>query len=1708
MVRHRRFCLDWSVFSALILLTTCIFGISSLASGQSTTSNTRPASPATSSFAGAAGAGDSQVVPTTGHAAYFAASPSSGQRSNRVQASGQYSSSYAGAASQTTSARSGVKSSGGKLRQDGQSPSYSLGLSFSGLGNGFPGYTVSAPNPDTNIAVGDTEVVQWVNTSYADFNKSTGAIIPVNGLNFTPGNTIWQDLMPGSACATNNDGSPIVEWDTAAHRWLMTQNVFVAPYAVCVAISQTATFSDNLWYAYEFSVPGNGWPDYPKWGAWPTGYFQAMNNLGPNGSGFVGAQVCGYDRTKMINGDSTAEQICFQLTGTDSSLLPADLDSPSTLPPAAQDEFFIGSVGANDDNSHLSVYSMHINDWATGNATITGGGNSQLIPISTFTPACAGSYSGNCVPQESVPNLLQSLGDRLMYRFAYYSDNGTFDPITATQLSVFQQGTLAPDTNWRWMGSVAGDRANDILLGYSVSSTSMFPSIAIAGRMGTDLAGSLESELTVLAGTGSQTASPWGGYSAMRVDPADNCTFWYSTEYYQSNASADWSTQIASVTFPSCSAPPAPRQHWYVNLDVAAAAGQNGIQWMELSNTIASQTAVTSSQNPSQLGNPVTFTATVTGSMGTPTGTVTFLDNGNSISDCPGPVMLVNGAGTCITSSLTLGQHSIEATYSGDSTYSSSSGTLTQAVKLMSTTTVTAAPSPSDVNQTVTLTAVVSGSGGIPTGTVTFTYNSGTTIPECPSAVTLDSGAATCVTQSLPLGTDTVSVSYSGDSTYLPGGGMVSQQVRITPTTTVLISAPNPSDVNQAVVFTATVTPQYSGPTKPGGTVTFTQGTTTLCNQVPLASDGTAQCSYVFLAPGSPLNVTATYSGDNNFVGSPSPPLAQTVNKTQTTTVLVSAPNPSFVNQAVVFTATVTPQYSGQTIPSGTVTFTQGTATLCQVQLAPNGTAQCSYVFLAPGSPLNVTATYSGDNNFVGSPSQPLAQTVNKTPTTTVLVSAPNPSFVNQAVVFTATVTPQYSGQTIPSGTVTFTQGTATLCQVQLAPNGTAQCSYVFLAPGSPLNVTATYSGDNNFVGSPSQPLAQTVNATPTTTVLVSAPNPSDVNQTVVFTATVTPLYSGQTIPTGKVTFTQGTNTLCNQVTLLPNGTAQCQYIFTAPTPSGSPLSITATYSGDNNFVGSPSQPLAQTVNKSPTTTALVSAPNPSDVNQNVRFTATVTPMFPGSVIPTGTVTFAQGMTTLCSQVPLASNGTAQCSYIFAAPSPSGSPLAITAAYSGDNNFQNSNGTATQTVNQTPTTVRLVVSPSPSSVSTEPVTFTATIFPKFPGTTLPTGTVSFSGNGLSQLSCQLANGNTQCSVTVTSLPSGADQITATYSGDTNFTGNSASTTQTVEDFSLTPSPASSTPIIVMQTLTNASNLFTQLGQTTSGGTPMSVSATPLYGFGDGLNVACSVTPAPQNSNFCSLSSSALGFGSSNTVAVAINTCPSSGSSCASVGVYTVTVTATDAVVGTLMHSATFTVSVINYATPPVSFLQGIGGSGMTTVMFAGATGVTLNSLQCAKVIGSGLNTAGENQTIDPPGVAPAMVGLGCTFSPASLQLANPATSMSSTQLTVSGIQNTAMLRRSNGILMAIWLAMPAFVLIGPLRHRKFSRKTILQSLLLLLTLIALMQGVGCGGGFTATSSSTGSAGQGALLGSYSVLVEGTGSDGATYYAVVPVNVGH
>ncbi len=436
------------------------------------------------------------------------------------------------------------------------------GLNFAGVGKGDYGFIPNSAPPDTSGAVGATQYVQWVNESFAVFDKATGAI----AAGFPKaGNTLWSGF--GGGCEANNDGDPIAQYDKAANRWVLTQFSVTSPatygYLQCVAVSTTSDATGS-YSRYAFSYGATSFNDYPKLGVWPDGYYVTYNLF--NGNSFAGAKACSLDRAAMLAG-AAATQVCFQLSSSFGGLLPSDQDG-STPPPAGSPNYLM-NFGTNS----LNLWKFHSDFTNPANSTFTG---PTSIAVAAFTPACGG---GTCIPQPGTSQKLDSLGDRLMYRLAYRAFSGhealvvnqsvkvsgskrsEVDGVRwyeirspGTTPTVFQQGTYSPDGASRWMGSVAMDKVGNMAMGYSASSSAIHPSIRYTGRLAADAPNTMGAESTILDGAGSQLAnlSRWGDYSAMTVDPVDDCTFWYTSEYLKANGTFNWSTRIANFKFPTC----------------------------------------------------------------------------------------------------------------------------------------------------------------------------------------------------------------------------------------------------------------------------------------------------------------------------------------------------------------------------------------------------------------------------------------------------------------------------------------------------------------------------------------------------------------------------------------------------------------------------------------------------------------------------------------------------------------------------------------------------------------------------------------------------------------------------------------------------------------------------------------------------------------------------------------------------------------------------------------------------------------------------------------------------------------------------------------------------------------------------------------------------------------------------------------------------
>jgi Carboxypeptidase regulatory-like domain len=493
----------------------------------------------------------------------------------------------------------------GALQTNAPTPNIPVpSLTFEGLSfqdNLNAGFGLLSP-PDTNGAVGKNHYVQQTNLLVRVWDKAGNPLtapFKLSGL-FTP---------LGGQCAASDQGDPVVLYDPIADRWMLSQFGFTAlnapPYHQCIAISKNGDPTGS-YFLYDFITAGNEFPDYPKLGVWPDGYYMMVHQF-TNGGPFNGTGFYSFNRAKMLVGDPTANYIYFNFNlashpeGVGGSL-PSTVDG-LTLPPAGRPNTFayFTTTDFGDPANGIRLFDFHSDFVNPANSTMTERPESTyaapipVAPFSVITPT--GNNGRRAVPQPSpaagVTMALDAITDRFMHRLQY-RNRGGFETLVLTHnvgapasttfgtfraapryyelrrtlpagsFTVNEQATFAPaDGISRWMGSASEDNQGNLAVGYSVSSSTVFPGISYAGRLASDPPGGLaQGETSLIAGTGVQrsTGNRWGDYSAMTVDPADDCTFWYTQEYYtaagQATATVGWQTRIGKFKFAQCTAPP------------------------------------------------------------------------------------------------------------------------------------------------------------------------------------------------------------------------------------------------------------------------------------------------------------------------------------------------------------------------------------------------------------------------------------------------------------------------------------------------------------------------------------------------------------------------------------------------------------------------------------------------------------------------------------------------------------------------------------------------------------------------------------------------------------------------------------------------------------------------------------------------------------------------------------------------------------------------------------------------------------------------------------------------------------------------------------------------------------------------------------------------------------------------------------------------
>jgi sugar lactone lactonase YvrE len=670
------------------------------------------------------------------------------------------------------------------------------------------------------------------------------------------------------------------------------------------------------------------------------------------------------------------------------------------------------------------------------------------------------------------------------------------------------------------------------------------------------------------------------------------------------------------------------------------------------------------------------------------------------------------------------------------------------------------------------------------------------------------------------------------------------------PTTMVFTLAPgSTATFGQSIILTATVTLTSSGAPATNGAVTFYDQNGQLA-VVNLNGAGQAIYGPPGLLPG-PYSFAANYGGTSAF-GASGGTAVLIVTRAASATVLT--PSASSIVAGLPLTLTAVVSIPGGTVaPTGNITFLNGSTPLGQGTTTASSAGSLTQTFTTPipdvGS-YTFNASYPGDSNYTNSNSNSVPVTVTvalapavvnvterigltdtpssadvfdpelvsltdmvfvtaMSPTTTMLGSSGDPTDFGQSVTFTATVT---SAGGTPTGTMIFSDGTTSLGSSTLSAAGVATLTTSALGAGNHV-ITAIYAGNANFVGSEAT-LTQTVSKAATNIVLATSPNPTVVGQSVTLTATISVTFAGTGTPTGTVTFLDGTTTL--DVGTLAAGVAT----YSTNTLAVGSHSLTAAYSGDPDDAGSTSAGVSQLVNKAATSIVVSSSANPSAFGETVTFTAAVSAVSPGTGTPLGTVSFSDGTTSL-GTITLSSTGFAR----LATSSLATGDHSITANYSGDPNFNPSEGAATQTVTKANTSLQLQ-----SATGTGFVTLTATLSAGASG--LPTGSVTFSyplsGVTTTLGTVALASSGTQPPSAVAALPTsslafGTDTVTATYAGDPNFAGSSASTAVT-PDFSIGAS---------------VSTITLSAGQSSP---QITVTATSPTGFASQIALSCGSLP--------------------------------------------------------------------------------------------------------------------------------------------------------------------------------------------------------------------------------------------------------------------------
>jgi sugar lactone lactonase YvrE len=644
---------------------------------------------------------------------------------------------------------------------------------------------------------------------------------------------------------------------------------------------------------------------------------------------------------------------------------------------------------------------------------------------------------------------------------------------------------------------------------------------------------------------------------------------------------------------------------------------------------------------------------------------------------------------------------------------------------------------PSFVHVAVTFTATISAGGDATTGTVSF-FDNGNPIAGCSNVAEGSNQAATCTTSALPLGSSTITAAYSGDANDASNTSPSIVQVVKQSPSIMLVGSPNPVVVDATVTLTATVVAPTGTPT---GTITFYNGTTPI-GSANLTEAGTASFSTASLAVGTE-SLTAKYSGDSINTPVTSSVLSEVVEQASTTTTLSSSSSIVTVGTTVTFAAFVAS--TNGPAPEGTVQFTNGASLLGSASLSSGGMATLSLSSLPPGT-YSVVATYIGDTDDAKSSSSSVTETIQQIPTTTVLTANANPISAGATLNLSVVVTPSGNDSNVGvlSGNITFSEGTTVYGIVAINSTGDTILPLTTLSAGSHV-ITASYAGNTNYASSSSAVLNEIVLSTATMITLSSPTTTTLAGEPASFIAVVS---SSTATPSGTVAFQNGGVNI-GQAQLNAEGSAS----FSTTTLPVGVSTITAIYSGSQNYNTSTSSPLQHTVVLAKPSVVLIGPLVAVNAGTTFALSANLTS---NGGAPTGTMSLLNGGATMATQV-VSGDGT----FSFANLSLPVGTYQLSATYSGDSdNAPATSAPFTLTVQLTPTVTSLVSSANPSTLG-QSVTFTAT---SNGGTPTPTGLIELL-DGTSVLGSSSLGSNGVATLTLSTLTFGAHLITASYQGD-------------------------------------------------------------------------------------------------------------------------------------------------------------------------------------------------------------------------------------------------------------------------------------------------------------------------------------------------------